>query len=134
MKKQFKVRLVEKPLPINIKPEEVTTTATATQTQTSVVKPTATAAKLNPILLRVYNLSKPNVQEIPNPTVKKSHEKEDPFTPNQNNPPMEQQQPKATAAATFAASPARDGTPWSNTVLASTNLFVARSWPIPPKW
>ena len=62
MKRQFKVRLVEKPLPINIKPEVVTT-------QTSMVKPTATAAKLNPIPLTVYNLSRPKVHEIPSPTV-----------------------------------------------------------------
>ena len=57
MKRQFKVRLVEKPLPINIKSEPVTTTATATQT--SMVKPTATAAKLNTIPLTVYNLTRP---------------------------------------------------------------------------
>ena len=43
IKRQFKVRLVEKPLPINIKPEAVTTIATATQT--SMVKPIAAAAK-----------------------------------------------------------------------------------------
>ena len=65
------------------------------------MKPTATAAKLNPIPLTVYNLSKTNVQEIPNPMIRKFHEGEGPFTPNLGNPPMEQQQPKATATATM---------------------------------
>ena len=130
VKRQFKVRLVEKPLPINIGPEAVATTATAIKT--SMVKPTATAAKLNPIPLIAYNLSRPKVQEILNATIKKSQEREGPFTPNCGNPPMEQQQSKATATATFATPPTRDDTPQPNTFLSSTNLFVARSWPIPP--
>ena len=80
MKRQFKVRLVEKPLSINTEQEVVATTGTATET--SMVKPTATAAKLNQIPLTVYNLSRPGVQEIPKPTIKKSQEREGPFTPN----------------------------------------------------
>ena len=37
-----------------------------------------------------------------------------------------------TATATFATLLTRDDTPWPNTVLASTNLFLAwSSWPIP---
>ena len=46
---------------------------------------------------------------------------------------MEQQptslEPKASAIATSAISLLRDATPWPNTVLASTNLFIVRSWP-----
>ena len=45
---------------------------------------------------------------------------------------MEQQQPKATATVTIVTPPTRDDAPWPNTVLASTNLFIARSWIIPP--
>ena len=49
---------------------------------------------------------------------------------------MEQQpaslEPKASATVTSAIPPTRYATPWPNTVLASTNLFVARSWLIPP--
>ena len=130
MKRHIKVRLVEKPLPINIKPEAITTMATATQMP--MVKPIAAAAELNPIPLTVYNLSRPKVQELPNPTLKKSQERECPFIPNCDIPPVEQQQPKATTTTTFATPPTRDDTPWPNTVLASTNLFVARSLPIPP--
>ena len=132
IKRKFMVRLVEKSLPVNTEPEVVATTATSTQT--SVVKPTATTAKVNPIPLTVYNLSKTKDQEIPNPTIRMCQEGEGPFTPSCGNPPMEQQQPKATSAATFATLQTRDDTPWPNTVLASTNLFVARSWPISPKW
>ena len=131
IKRQFMVRLVEKSLPVNTEPEVVATTTASTQT--SVVKPTATAARLNPIPLTAYDLSKTKAQEIPNPTRRKFQEGEGPFTPNCGNPPMEQQQPKATATTTFAASPTRDDTPWPNTVPASTHLFLARSsWPISP--
>ena len=105
----------------------------ATSTQTSVVKPTATAAKPSPIPLTVYNLSQTKVQEKPYSTIRKFQEGESPFTPNCVYPPIAQQQPMATATATFTASLTRDDTPWPNTVPASTNLFVARSsWPIPP--
>ena len=54
---------------------------------------------------------------------------------------MEQQAatliPKTTASATPAILPAmstppRDPTQWPNTVLASANLFIIRSWPLPP--
>ena len=100
IKRQFKVRLVEKSLPVNTEPEVVVSTATSTQT--SVVKPTATAARLNPIPLTVYDLSKTKAQEISNPTIRKFQEAEGPFNPNCGNPPMEQQQIKATSAATFA--------------------------------
>ena len=60
IKRQFKVRLAEMSLPVNTEPEAVATTTTSTQT--SVVKLAATAAKLNPITLTVYNLSKTEVQ------------------------------------------------------------------------
>ena len=64
--------------------------------------------------------------------MRKFQEEENVFIPNCSNPPM-MQQPKTTAAATSTAPPTRDDTPWPITMLASTNLFVARaSWPIPP--
>ena len=119
------------PLTVNTEPEAVATTATSTQT--SVVKSTATAAKPSPISLTVYNLLQAKVQEIPNPTIRKFQDGESPFTPNHNNPPMAQEQFKATVTATFTALLTRDNNLWPNSVLASTNLFVARSsWPIPP--
>ena len=61
--------------------------------------------------------------------------------PSSQNFPMEQQPatliPKATATATHVilpvmSTPSRGPTPWPNTVLASANLFTARSWPLPP--
>ena len=139
MKRQFKVSLIEKPLPTNTEPEAVATTATAPQT--SKVKPTTThtkwpTAKLIPIPLKVYNLSSDKIQEVPSSSMKMSQGREGPFTPNHDNPLMEQQlstlKPKATATATSAVPLTRDDTPWPNTVLTSTNLFIARSWPIPP--
>ena len=51
-KRQFKVRVVEKSLPVNTEPEVVATAATSTQT--SVVKSTTTAAKPSSIPLTVY--------------------------------------------------------------------------------
>ena len=72
MKRQFKVRLVEKSLPANTEPETVATTGTSTQT--SVVKPTATAAKPSLILITVYNLSQTRVHKIPNPAIRKFQE------------------------------------------------------------
>ena len=53
---------------------------------------------------------------------------------------MEQQPatmiPKTTPAATPAnlpamSTPSKGPTPWPNTVPASANLFIARSWPLP---
>ena len=59
-----------------------------------------------------------------------------PLIPNLNNPLKEKQatplQPKSSTIATSIISLTRDDTPWSNTVPASTNLFVARSWLITP--
>ena len=99
--------------------------------QTSVVKPKTTTAKPSLIPLMVYNLAKSKVQEILNPT-SKFQEEEIPSIPNHGNPPVAQQ-PKTTTTATFTAPLTRDDTPWPNTILASTNLFVARvSWPNPP--
>ena len=126
IKSQFKVRLIEKSLPVNPESEAVATTATSLQTL--VVKPSATTAKPSLILLTVYNLAQNRVQEIPNPTVK-FQEEECLLTPNHGNPSMAQQ---PTTAATFTAPMTRDDTPWPNTILALTHLFVARaSWPIP---
>ena len=39
---------------------------------------------------------------------------------------------KASGTATSAIPLTKDATPWPNTVPASTNLFVTRSWLIPP--
>ena len=80
IKRQFKVRLIKKSLPVNTEPEVVATTTASTQKQ--VVKPKAAAAKPSPIPLTVYNLSRTKVQEIPNPTIRKFQEGEIPFTPN----------------------------------------------------
>ena len=40
-------------------------------------------------------------------------------------------EPKTSATATSAIPSTRDATPLPDTVLASTNLFVARSWLVP---
>ena len=130
IKRQFKVRLVEKSLLVNPEPEVVATTATLTQT--SVVKPTTTTAKHSLIPLMVYSLAQSKIQEIPNPT-RKFQEEESPFTPNHGNTPVAQQQPKAKNIATSTAPLTIDNTPWANTIQALKYLFVARaSWPIPP--
>ena len=64
-----------------------------------------------------------------------TQEREVPLILNLNNPLIEQQptplQPKAAAIASAAIPLTRDDIPWPNTVLVSTNLFVARSWLIP---
>ena len=139
IRKQFKVRLIEKPLSHTTKPEATATTAAATQTL--MMKPTAMSTKwptpkLTPIPLTVYNVPSAKIQEVPRSSMQKPQGGEVPLIPNLNNPPMEQQptalQPKAPATASAATLPTRDDTPWSNSVLVSTNLFVARSWPIPP--
>ena len=105
------------------------------------MKPTATStkwptAKLTPMPLTVYNVPSTKIQEVPRSSMQKSQGGEIPLIPNLNNPMMEQQQtplqPKASATASAATPLTRDDSPWSNAVLASTNLFVARSWPIPP--
>ena len=135
IRKQFKVRLVEKPLSHNRKPEATATTATATQTP--MMKPTATSikgpnAKLTPIPLAVYNMPSAKMQEVPRSSMQRPQGGEVPLIPNLNNPPMKQQpkplQPKAPATASDAIPPTRDDTPWPNTVPASTNLFVGQSW------
>ena len=99
MKRQFKVRLVEKSLPNNAESEAVATAATSTQMP--VVKETTTTAKPSPIPMMVYNLDKSKIQEILNPT-RLVQEEENPFTPNHSNPPMVQQS-KATTTATSTA-------------------------------
>ena len=140
IRKQFKVRLIEKPLSKDGKPEATATTATATQT--SMIKPTATStkwpnAKLTSIPLTVHNVPSAKIQEVPRSSMWKPQGGEVPLIPNPNNPLIEQQptplQPKAPATASAAIPPTRDDTPWPNTVLASINLFVGKSsWPIPP--
>ena len=131
IRKQLKVRLIEKP---TMTPETIATTATATQTL--MMKPTATStkwstAKLTPIPLTVYNAPNTKIQEVPSPLTQKPKGREVLLIPNLNSSLIEQQptylQPKASATVTSAIPLTRDDTPWSNSVPASTNLFVARS-------
>ena len=83
IRKQFKVRLIEKHLSPTTKPEAIATTVTATQT--SMMKPTAKSticptAKLTP-----------KIQEAPRSSMQKPKEGKVPLIPNLNNPLMEQQ-------------------------------------------
>ena len=119
MKRQFKVRLIEKSLPVNTESEAVATITTLMQMP--VVVQTTTTTKPSPIPVMVYNLAQSKIHEIPNPA-RKFQEEESPFTPNCSNPPMVQQ-PKATATATSTAPLTRDDTSWPNTMPASTNLL-----------
>ena len=84
IRKQFKVRLIEK-LPSNTtKPQATTSNATATQTP--MTKPTATATKL-PIVaipLTVHNIPTAKIQEVPRSTMWKAQGGEVPLIPNQN--------------------------------------------------
>ena len=106
IRKQFKVKLIEKPLSHTTKPEAIAITATANQTL--MMKPTATStklptAKLTPIPLTVYNVSSAKIQEVPSPSTQKPQGGEVPLIPNLNSSLMEQQptplQPKASAIA-----------------------------------
>ena len=135
IRKQLKVRLIEKYLSLSSEPEAVATTATAMQTL--MMKPTATStkwptAKLTPVPLTVYNLPSTKIQEVPSSSIQKPQGAEGPFIPNSNNAPLEQQptsvEPKAPATALSAIPATRDVTPWPNTVPASKNLFVVKSW------
>ena len=85
IKRQFKVRLIERSLPVNQEEEVVATVVTSTTT--SVVKPKTT--KPSPIPLMVYNWAQSKIQEIPNLT-RKFHEEESPFIPIHRIPPMVQ--------------------------------------------
>ena len=153
-RRQFKVRVIEKPLfPTN---EATTTTVTqSTRTDeimTSVTWPTTKTTKVS---LTIYNVpnariqetpdsprpqprpkSSAKIQELPSSSMLKPKGKEGPLIPIHNNPLMEKQpaslEPKASATATSAFPPTRDATSWANSVLASTYLFVVRSWPITP--
>ena len=153
-RRQFKVRLIEKPLfPSNIatptRSETVTTTATVTQSTrtnpiiTSMMWPTA---KTTTVPLSIYNVPSARIQEIPNSPVPKPWPKpqgrESTPIPVHKISPMEQQPAaslihKTTATAKSAilpamSTPSRSPTPWPNTFPASANLFVTRSWPLPP--
>ena len=91
--KQFKVRLIKKPLSPTMKPETVATTANAMQT--SMTKPTATStrwptAKHTPIPLTIYNMPSAKIQEVPSSSTQKPQGGEGPLIPNHNNSPMEQ--------------------------------------------
>ena len=68
IRKQFQVRLIEKPLSHTTKLEVIATTATATETL--MMKPTTTStkwptAKLTPIPFTVYNVPSAKIQEVP---------------------------------------------------------------------
>ena len=132
IRKQFKVRLIEKPPSNTTKQEAITINAIATQTP--MAKPTSTSTKWSatPIPLTVHNIPTTKVQEVPRSSMQKPQVGEVPLIPNLNPTPL---QPRAPATASAAIPPTRHDTPWPNTVPASTNLFVARSsWLIPPKW
>ena len=75
MKRQFKVRLIEKSL---LEPKAAATMATSTPT--SVVQSTTTTAKPSPIPVMMYNLAQGKFQGVPNPT-KRFQDEENPFTP-----------------------------------------------------
>ena len=118
IRKQFKVRLIEKPLSHTTKPEDIVTTATATQTL--MMKPRATSTKwptvkLTPIPLTIYNVPSVKIQEVPSYSMQKPQGEEGPLIPYCNNLLMEQQptslQPKASGTATSAIHPMRDATP-----------------------
>ena len=135
IRNQFKIRPIEKPLFHTTKPEATATTANGTQN--SMTKPIATStkwptAKLTPILLTVYNVPSTKIQEVPRSSMQKPQGGEVPLIPNLNNPLMKQQpkplQPKAPPTASVANPLTRDDTPWPNTVPASTNLLLVRSW------
>ena len=152
-RRQLKVRLIKKPLILSStstspKPKAMTTTATVTQSITmnpiitSVMWPTAKTTK---VPVSIYNVPSARIQETPNspmpqPWPKPEGRERTPIPVNKTSP-MEQQLatliPKTTAIATLAilpvmSTPSRGPTVWPNTVLASANLFIARSWPLPP--
>ena len=115
IRKQFKVRLIEKPLFHNKKPEATVTTAT----QTLMMKATATSrkwpnAELTPIPLTVYNVPSAKIIEVPRSSMQKP-QGEVPLILNLNCLLMEQQptpsQPKAPATASAAILLTRDDTP-----------------------
>ena len=143
-RRQFKVRLIKKPLfPPNKatspKPKTMATTMTVTQytrtdpMMTSVKGPTTKTTK---VPLTIYNAPIARIQETPNfprpqPRLKPQGRERTPIPVNRISP-MKQQPatliPKATTTATPAILPAmsippRGPTLWLNTVLASANLF-----------
>ena len=89
IRKQFKVRLIEKSASHTTKPEATATMTTATQT--SMMKPMATSAKWQtaPIPLIAYNVSSTTIQEILRSSMQKPQDREVPLIPNLNNSPME---------------------------------------------
>ena len=117
IRKQFKVRLIEKPLSPITKPKAIATTATSTKTL--MTKPTATStkwptAKLTPIPLTIYKVPSTKIQEVPSSSMQKP-QGEGLLIPIHNNPPMELQpaslEPIASATATSAIPQTRDATP-----------------------
>ena len=90
IRKQFKVRLIEKPPSNTTKPEATATNVTATQTPMTKAMATSTKWPTAPIPLTVYNMSNTDIPEIPRSSMQKPKE-EVPLIPNSNNAPMEQQ-------------------------------------------
>ena len=126
----------------------MTTTMTVTQsTRTNLIITSVmwATAKTTKVPLSIYNVPSARIQEtsdfpLPKPWPKAQGRERTPI-PVQNISSMEQQPAnlihKTTATATPAilpvmSIPSRGPAPWTNTVLASVNLFIAGSWPLPP--
>ena len=142
-RKQFKGRLIEKPL----FPSNRATTMTVTQStrtdpiMTSVMWPTTKTTK---VPLTIYSVPSVRILETPDsprpkPRPKPQGRERTPI-PVHKILPMEQHPatliPKSIASATPAilpmmSMPSRDPIPWPNAVPASANLFITRSWPLP---
>ena len=150
---QFKVRLIKKPLfsssiATSPKPKAMTTTATVTQsTRTNPIITSFNVAhdqnhKGTTINLQCTQCKNSGDSQFPSAqTMAKTQGRERTPIPVHKISLMEQQpatlNPKTTATATSVilpvmSTPSRGPTPWSNTVLTSANLLIARSWPLPP--
>ena len=114
-------------VPMNPIPPAAPTHTVATSTATTQIPMMKSAAMSIPVT--VYNLAKGKVEGIPHPTGRPQAE-ENPSA-HSCSPPQQRPQPEAVPYAPIFQ--VREGTPWSYTIPASTNLFAARAdWPIPP--
>ena len=122
----------------------MTTTVTVTQSTrtnpiiTSVMWPTTKSTKVPP---SIYNVPSARIQETPNSPLPKLQGRDRTPVPVHKIFLMEYQPvtliPKTRATATPAilaamSTPSSHPTPLPNTVMASTNLFITRSWSLPP--
>ena len=69
---------------------------------------------------------------IPKPWTKPQGKERTPISPMEQQPATLIPETTATATLLVMSTPSRGETPWLNTVLPSANLFIARSWPLPP--